>query len=507
MNTRHSIWIVLGCSFICSTICLELYLSSHRKFEDAAAQQPPQRNVGAYRLPQLSGKSAFGPFPFYTLDISQQIEPRILDLSQSAIEQTAMIDAEGPVLQLQYCRPDQLDFCFQQVAHAPQKLASPDQALPLLEEPGLPEKPAAKKAPEEQPIHRNIMREIIREELPDASQGEVEVWLKQMEDMTPSMARQMLQLRNKLSPPREFDSFSDDFADAPVTPSREPNSYVEEQILTPEMAAADLQDIVNAQPVMIVDHTVQSLMQARNTVLSNLANLHTTGYRRVYHNLEPIISQVARPGKQPHVQVDGMRIAKLNVSESQGNLEETGRELHVAIDGMGYFQINDGSRMLYTRAGNFSLNDDGQVGLIVQENFLSLEPPITPPMNYTSIAISEDGAVFARTDDQQKPTAIGSIQLARFPATDALVPVKGCLYSPGKTAGKPVIDQPTRQGMGRIHQGFLEGSNVDSEQEMQQWYKLNQQIQMLMSLLRSSTGDAVPMPRHAQAGPQLKLQK
>src|SRR5690606_4559216 len=55
---------------------------------------------------------------------------------------------------------------------------------------------------------------------------------------------------------------------------------------------------------------------------------------------------------------------------SQGPIENTREATNVAIQGSGFFVVREGDSTSYTRAGNFSFNDDGELvtsdGLRVQ---------------------------------------------------------------------------------------------------------------------------------------------
>ncbi len=57
-----------------------------------------------------------------------------------------------------------------------------------------------------------------------------------------------------------------------------------------------------------------------------------------------------------------MRTAAIRKLHEQGSLINTDNPLDVAIDGRGWFQITgpDGEA-LYTRAGSFNKNDEGQL--------------------------------------------------------------------------------------------------------------------------------------------------
>ncbi|MCQ8140322.1 flagellar basal body rod protein FlgG, partial [Vibrio parahaemolyticus] len=86
--------------------------------------------------------------------------------------------------------------------------------------------------------------------------------------------------------------------------------------------------------------------------------------------------------------------------------------LDVAIQGKGYLPILlPSGETAYTRAGNFSTNDQGQV---VTEDGYVVQPGITIPQNATGITISKTGLVQVTLDGQPAPQTVGQLQLANF---------------------------------------------------------------------------------------------
>lgn len=111
---------------------------------------------------------------------------------------------------------------------------------------------------------------------------------------------------------------------------------------------------------------------ALNVTSNNLSNINTVGFKRSSANFHQLLTDMARrSGNGNPLQIGlGSRTAAISPVFTQGNLAETGRATNVALQGNGFFQVANGDRTYYTRAGNFGLNTSGQLvapdGSIVQ---------------------------------------------------------------------------------------------------------------------------------------------
>ncbi len=95
----------------------------------------------------------------------------------------------------------------------------------------------------------------------------------------------------------------------------------------------------------------------------NIANSNTTGFKASRAEFaEMVASAIGAGGGGGQNAGIGVETAAIAQQFAQGNLNVTGNNLDVAINGNGFFtlQQGDGSRA-YTRAGNFKLDDRGNV--------------------------------------------------------------------------------------------------------------------------------------------------
>jgi len=233
-------------------------------------------------------------------------------------------------------------------------------------------------------------------------------------------------------------------------------------------------------------------MQFRlDVIANNLANAQTTAFKTSRVNFEDLFYQnykvpgnlnnQGRPTSVGQSVGLGVRVQSTELNMTPGSLTNTGQSLDLAIVGDGFFQINDGTQILYTRAGNFSVNANGEVVLASGNQARPLDPAITIPQGTTQISISSDGIVSILQQGQTQLTQIGNIQLAQFINPQGLLQQGENLYAMTVGSGLPVINTPGQNGIGTIQQNFLEASNVEPVTELvnmiatQRTFELNSQ--------------------------------
>ena len=178
----------------------------------------------------------------------------------------------------------------------------------------------------------------------------------------------------------------------------------------------------------------------------------------------------------------GARIAGTEVDHSEGSLTQTGKVFDIAITGDGFFQIQGDSQTLYTRAGTFTKNADGQLVMASADRGRLLEPNITIPPDATDVIITSDGTVSVRQAGSQTLNQLGTIQTARFVNPQGLIQLGDNLYGLTDASGQPQPGIPGTDGRGELRSGFLEQSNVEPVRELvgliktQRNFELNSQV-------------------------------
>ncbi|WII70668.1 flagellar basal-body rod protein FlgF [Bdellovibrio sp. 22V] len=216
-----------------------------------------------------------------------------------------------------------------------------------------------------------------------------------------------------------------------------------------------------------------------DTIANNLANVNTPAFKRDQQLFQEYLTANEKPPETTQIPRDVASIESFYNMQggdksyvdtkgtftdfSQGGLKPTGNALDVAIDGKGFFEIATPGGVKLTRAGNFTLDGNGQ--LVTKEGYPVLsagEPgadPATRVIRTTGagpLTISDNGEVFEGTE------AIGRLSLVNVNNVDSLQKVGGSLYTfkANSTPDMTNINNPS------LKQGFLETSNVNIVQEM-----------------------------------------
>ena len=179
----------------------------------------------------------------------------------------------------------------------------------------------------------------------------------------------------------------------------------------------------------------------------------------------------------------------------QGSLQSTENKTDMALEGEGFFKIQlyDGS-YAYTRDGSFKVDSNRQ---LVTSNGYLLEPQVILPENFimNTLAISQQGKITVNVVGEEDPVEVGQMEIYRFVNPAGLISMGGNLFRTSPASGEEIPGQPGMEGMAKVHQGFLEMSNVKVVEEMvnmivaQRAYEVNSKaIQTSDSMLSTAIG-------------------
>ena len=103
--------------------------------------------------------------------------------------------------------------------------------------------------------------------------------------------------------------------------------------------------------------------EALSVIANNLANLNTVAYKGSNANFSDLFyQQVGTTGQGNPIQIGvGSTISSITSPFTQGNINGTGVSTDVAIQQDGFFMIDKDGMTLYTRAGNFSKDENGSL--------------------------------------------------------------------------------------------------------------------------------------------------
>jgi flagellar basal-body rod protein FlgG len=226
-------------------------------------------------------------------------------------------------------------------------------------------------------------------------------------------------------------------------------------------------------------------------ISNNIANMNTVGFKRQRAEFQDLLYQdIERAGEQTSasgtivptgIQIGaGVKAGSVYRITEQGSMTQTANPLDVGINGAGYFQVlmPDGTNA-YTRAGNFSLNQDGQ--LVTPQGYL-IQPQITIPQGSTGITVSPTGQVQIIPPGSSTPTVVGQLTLATFTNEAGLEAQGDNLFTETAASGNAVLNNPGSIGTGTLMQGYTEASNVDAVTEItalitaQRAYEMNSKV-------------------------------
>ncbi|AXR05705.1 flagellar basal-body rod protein FlgG [Salinimonas sediminis] len=245
-------------------------------------------------------------------------------------------------------------------------------------------------------------------------------------------------------------------------------------------------------PALWISKTGLDAAQTDVAVVSNnLANASTVGFKKDRAVFEDLLYQnINQPGGRSSADTErpsglmlgaGSKVVATQKAHTQGNLLTTENSLDMSIQGKGYFEIlqPDGS-IAYTRNGQFTLNDQGQI-VTSGAGFL-LQPEITVPEDAQQISISQDGEVSVTTRGEAENQVLGQINVSDFINPTGLQPIGQNLFVETASSGTPIQGIPGLQGLGTLSQGTLETSNVNVTEELvnliesQRLYEMNSKV-------------------------------
>lgn len=219
---------------------------------------------------------------------------------------------------------------------------------------------------------------------------------------------------------------------------------------------------------------------------NNIANVNTTGFKSSQVVFADALSQTLRGATAPGANTGatnpaqiglGVRTSGINTNFTQGATQVTGRNEDMLIQGDGFFVINAGGQQVYTRAGAFNFDAQGELttpdGGLVQGWMAPnsqaagdpLEPMVVDSALYRSFSVSSDGTLTGLTAAGTS-VAIGQLAMANFANPGGMEKAGGSLYRETINSGVAQVGTAGQNGTGEVVSNALEMSNVDLAQEL-----------------------------------------
>ena len=242
---------------------------------------------------------------------------------------------------------------------------------------------------------------------------------------------------------------------------------------------------------------VRNFQNQIDVIGNNIANVNTTGFKSARVDFADTFSQAIQSGSADGETASinqigtGVTAASVRNQFTSGGLTQTGRQTDFAILGDGFFAVREpsGDTLMATRAGNFSIDNQGYLvtnnGYRVQGYIDSTgqvsgdvkvdDDPANRPQGvnqnaeFTGLRFADNGKIYAQLDDGSEYLR-GQILLQTFQNPHALAKVGNNLYTNVAEAGPlggdtPTGGEPGSVGLGTLQNATLELSNVDLTNE------------------------------------------
>lgn len=244
------------------------------------------------------------------------------------------------------------------------------------------------------------------------------------------------------------------------------------------------------------------------TLANNIANANTAGFKRDQMTfkehltaLEKTQDSVDLPNKEfspsdfYHTQGAENAFVKVDgtyTSFEQGQLTPTSNPLDVALHGEGFLEVLTPNGIRYTRGGALTIGGDGTLmnqqglkvlsaldtsALTVQEDGTSSAPPpesrvIVLPRGAVGISLQGDLSVAGKN--------VAKLSIVEFSDKGALRKEGNSLFINNKVEN--ISKDPIKTA---IHQGFIEGSNVNAVAEMSELINANRHFESIQRAIRA----------------------
>lgn len=199
--------------------------------------------------------------------------------------------------------------------------------------------------------------------------------------------------------------------------------------------------------------SLTALERWQQTISQNLASANVAGFKKANFAIESDrkkTTEYAPDGVTAARHSGGIPSRTTSVNFAPGDMKVTGKNTDFAIDGPGFFQVqNTDGKNLYTRDGEFHINQDNVLVTNQGLPVLGDGGPITVDPEQGELTVARDGSI------SQGGNLLGRLNLYDFENPDQLTRVEGGFFEPPAGVANPqALDQVS------ITQGAIESSNV-----------------------------------------------
>lgn len=207
-----------------------------------------------------------------------------------------------------------------------------------------------------------------------------------------------------------------------------------------------------------------------DTISNNLANVNTTGFKKGRAEFQDLLYAHIRPpisGDTGIMVGQGTRLSSIHRIFSGGAMQVSGNPYDLAIQGSGFFRIQrpDGTEV-YTRDGTFHLDGQRRLTTATGDLVLGEKGPITIPFKAANPEVTPEGLIRYADEASGQTVTIDKIKLAFFANPSGLFSLGDNLWGASGASGQAQVMDPGQHEVGKLVQGYLETSNVQTVEEM-----------------------------------------
>ena len=209
-----------------------------------------------------------------------------------------------------------------------------------------------------------------------------------------------------------------------------------------------------------------TLENKQSTISNNMANANTIGYKSedlviksfdevLLQNKDKLVGSTNVTQKLGTISL-GAEIDTVTTKFTQGDLKQSDSVTDFAIDGRGFFVVQKGNERVYTRDGNFMIDNSGYLVTTTGDRVLGtnnrtgeVEPIYVG--NAQNLYMNENNELYINGVSTQ------SMLTADFQDYNSLVKISDNYYSG---------EAPIYNAIVNVEQGYLESSNVNITEEM-----------------------------------------
>jgi flagellar basal-body rod protein FlgG len=224
-------------------------------------------------------------------------------------------------------------------------------------------------------------------------------------------------------------------------------------------------------------NSMQNDMRQVEHVAMNLANTLTPGYKRqagAVQSFGAIVDQGAAPGTAQAPAASAAMQTFVDVRP--GALKQTRNSLDLAIDGPGYFEVATSDGPAYTRQGDFRVDEHGRLVTAQGQAVMGMGGEIL--LSGGKPRIDRNGNVFDGNDTSAK-TPVAQLKVVRFEDAGTMASLGNGLLTPGGS----MVQLSSAET--HLQQGYLEGSNVSTQQEMVQLMQATRHFESMQKAIQS----------------------